>query len=288
MQAAQFEARQFEYASLAQIHSWSDAPRDRPLFETLLAFENFPIDPGSHEAAEALQVRYWGRTNYPLSLMVLPAATGCCVGPSSTVQRFTSEAIDRLLGHFAELLAGFVENPTRSLSAIPLLTAPERAQLATWNAVSSAYPREATVHELFEEQARLRPDAVAISGSGPDVTYAQLNARANRLAARLRLAAVAPETVVAVCTRATVDLVAGMLGVLKAGGAYLPLESRLPRRAARLHARGFRRRRHRHLGRGRRGGLGRCPAPAHRRRRCGVRGRGRSRVGGERPETWPT
>jgi non-ribosomal peptide synthetase component F len=100
--------------------------------------------------------------------------------------------------------------------------------LREWNATEAAYPREACVHELFEAQAARTPDAVAVVFEGERVTYAELNARANRLAHHLRALGVGPDGRVGICVERSVEMVVGLLGILKAGGAYVPLDASYP------------------------------------------------------------
>nr|QEO74828.1 AMP-dependent synthetase and ligase [uncultured bacterium] len=112
---------------------------------------------------------------------------------------------------------------------MPILTEEEeRRLLVEWNETASEYPRSLCLHELFEEQARRRPDAVAVVHGAEQVTYRELNERANRLAHYLRARGVGPETPVAVLLNRSLDLIVGLLGILKAGGAYVPLDAEYP------------------------------------------------------------
>ncbi|MGH2609676.1 MAG: condensation domain-containing protein, partial [Tepidiformaceae bacterium] len=152
LQRLQFEARQFEHTPLVQIHACSAAPRGVPLFETLLGFENFPVDMPQQTDGGAVESRYFGQTNYPLTLIVAPADE-LWVKLMHACPRFEPDTITRLLGHFEQLLTTMAENPARRLGELGMLTAAERRELAAWNATDTSYPREATIHGLFEEQA---------------------------------------------------------------------------------------------------------------------------------------
>ena len=229
LQGQQFAARQFEHTPLAQIHSWSGVPREVPLFETLVAFQNFPTAPHAEtNGGGALKPHCFGMTNYPLALMVWPDKE-LWVRLMYAHPRFEPQTIGRLLGHFRRLLEAIAENPERRLADIPMLTEGERRQLAGWNETSSDYPRDATIHQIFEEQARATPQATAVTFEGERLSYDQLNRRASRLARRLRRAGLVPETAVAVCVDRPTDLATGMLGILKAGGAYVPLDTAYPK-----------------------------------------------------------
>jgi len=142
---------------------------------------------------------------------------------------FGRDTIARMAGHYANLLAAAVEDPTRSLSALPMLNAAERHRLLVdWAQAPGAYPDPATVHGVFEAQAARTPDATALIFDDARLTYRELDARASAIARRLRALDVGCDAVVAVLTQRTPTQVAALLGVLKAGGAYLPLDPTHP------------------------------------------------------------
>jgi amino acid adenylation domain-containing protein/non-ribosomal peptide synthase protein (TIGR01720 family) len=228
LQADQFEARRFEHTPLIQIHSWIDAARDAPLFETLVGFENFPAAGSDYDAGDAaFEFRSFGQTNYPLTLGVLPGSEWV-LKLMYARPRFEPDVIDRLLSHFNQLLTAIASNPARRLSDMLLLAGDKCSRLAEWNKTATSYPRDATIHQLFEDQVRRAPLAVAVTFEGESLTYGALNRRGNRLGRRLREHGVRPETVVAVCVESPIELVTGILGILKAGGAYVPLDPAYP------------------------------------------------------------
>ncbi|HYH82898.1 MAG TPA: condensation domain-containing protein, partial [Longimicrobium sp.] len=131
--------------------------------------------------------------------------------------------VERWVGYLRAVLEGMAADDGRSVDRIPILPEAERALvLREWNATDAAYPREACVHELFEAQVARTPGAVAVVFEGERVTYAELNARANRLAHHLRALGVRPDARVGICVERSVEMVVGLLGILKAGGAYVP------------------------------------------------------------------
>ena len=141
---------------------------------------------------------------------------------------FDAATVRRMLGHFRVLLAGAVADPQAPVSQLPLLPAEERQQLLVdWNATAVAVP-PGCVHELFEAQAAALPEAVAAMADGEYVTYGELNRQADQVAGYLREAGVGPEVLVGVCLRRSLRRLAAVLGVLKAGGAYLPLDPAHP------------------------------------------------------------
>lgn len=142
---------------------------------------------------------------------------------------FEEGTIKRLVGHFVNLLEGIVTNADQRLSALPMLTEPERHQLQEeWNNTTVDYPHDKCVHQLFEEQVERTPDAVAVVFEGQELTYRKLNERANQLAHHLLELGVGPETLVGLCVDRSLDLIVAILGILKAGGVYLPVDPNDP------------------------------------------------------------
>ena len=133
--------------------------------------------------------------------------------------------IRRMIGHFQTLLRSAVSKPDCRLCELELLTKAERNQiLVAWNRTRRDYPRGKRLHELFEEQVERTPESVAVVYESQELSYRELNRRANRLASYLRSLGVGPEVVVGLCLDRSVEMVVGLLGVLKSGGGYLPLD----------------------------------------------------------------
>jgi amino acid adenylation domain-containing protein len=142
---------------------------------------------------------------------------------------FDKSTIIRMVDHYQTLLRGIVLDPGQPISDLPLLTKAERQQLLVeWNDSRTDYPRDSCIYELFEEQVERTPDAVAVVFGGIQITYMQLNARANQLAHQLRDLGVGPDVLVGICMKRSVEMVVGLLGILKAGGAYVPLDPEYP------------------------------------------------------------
>jgi amino acid adenylation domain-containing protein len=143
---------------------------------------------------------------------------------------FEASTIDRMLGHFQTLLESIVANPEQRLSDLPLLTEEDQYRLLVeWNDTKSDYPEHMCIHQLFEEQVRQTPEAVAVVFEGEKLTYSELNRRANALAYALQALGVGPEALVGVCMERSLEMVIALLGILKAGGAYVPLDPIYPR-----------------------------------------------------------
>ena len=222
--------RDFEHTPLVKIQGWSDVSPGKPLFESILAFENYQLNSALREQGEKWERREFhliGATNYPLTV------TGY-LEPELLLEiaydrrRFADPTIRRMLGHLERLLEGMVGDPNQRLADLSLLTEEERYQLLVgWNDTKRDYPR-GCVHESFEDQVERRPDAIAVVFGDQQLTYRELNQRANQLAHYLRKQKVGPEVLVGLCMERSLEMVVGLLGILKAGGAYVPLDPFYP------------------------------------------------------------
>ena len=142
---------------------------------------------------------------------------------------FNSQTIERMVVHFQNLLEAIVENPDQNVGHLPLLLDSERHQLLVeWNNTATDYPKDKCIHFLFEEQVEKTPDAIAVVFESEQLTYQQLNQRANKLAHHLQTLGVRPEVLVGICVERSIEMVVGLLGILKAGGAYVPLDPNYP------------------------------------------------------------
>jgi amino acid adenylation domain-containing protein/non-ribosomal peptide synthase protein (TIGR01720 family) len=233
LQAEQAEMRQYEYSPLVEVQGWSEVERGVALFETLLAFENYPIAPisdGTKAAGGSLTVaqgQSTERTNYPLTLMIGPGEQ-LLLKVLYQEQYYDAEVIEKVLSHLEQILMSMAANGAQRVGELKMLSAVEEQQVREWNETSSEYARESCIHELFAEQVRVRPEAVAVSFAGEEVSYAELNERANHVAWQLQGVGVGPDVVVGICVERSIELVVGLLGILKAGGAYLPLDVDYP------------------------------------------------------------
>ena len=135
---------------------------------------------------------------------------------------FETETIKRMGDHFKELIEGILSNPTQDIQTLSLLTNPERHQLLIeWNDTKTDYPEDKTIHQLFEEQVTKSPNNIAVVYEDQELTYQQLNERANQLAHHLRALGVGPDTLVAIAVERSLEMIIGLLGILKAGGAHV-------------------------------------------------------------------
>ena len=219
--------REFEYCSLVHIQNWSEAPRGVPLFDSTVTVQNIPVSNNADEPSSALKIRSAGGDFWrggALSLTATPDQSSLRLTISYDVGRFRDEDIVRMMGHVSTLLEEMAAEVDRPLGSLPMLTGSELdEQLVHWNDTAVEYRRDC-VHELFEEQVVRTPDAVAVSFKEEVLTYSQLNARANQLAHHLIQFGVGPEVLVGLCLDRSLEMVVGILGVLKAGAAYVPLD----------------------------------------------------------------
>ena len=170
-----------------------------------------------------------GEGQFDLTLMMLEVKQSLNGVFRYSTDLFDTEMIERMAGHFQCLLEGIVAELETRISQLPLLTEAERQRiLVEWNDTKTPYPADKCVHELFEEQAAKSPDAIAVVFEDEEISYGELNARANRLAHRLRKLGVGPEVLVGLFVERSVEMVVGLLGILKAGGAYVPLDPEYP------------------------------------------------------------
>ncbi|MGZ4979414.1 MAG: non-ribosomal peptide synthetase, partial [Methylobacter sp.] len=214
-----------------QIQGWSEVARGLPLFESLLVFENYPIDQALTEKLDSLtidDITVVDRTSYPLTLSAFPGTElGLEIGYSA--DRFEAGTIERMLGHLQRLLEIFIEQPEKRLSELSIISEAEKQQiLIDWNATEVNYPKDCYIHQLFETQAEQTPDALALAFDGQALTYAELNAKVNQLAHYLIGQGVGPDMLVGVCLERSLEMVIGLLAILKAGGAYVPLDPAYP------------------------------------------------------------
>jgi len=170
-----------------------------------------------------------GTAKLDLTLGVIDEPEGLRVELEYATDLFEESTATRLLGHLETLLTALAADPEGRVSELPLLTPAERGQLLAWRGEAAEYPRQSCIHELFAVIAARRPEAVAVVSGGEQLSYGDLERRANRLARFLLRLGAGPEIPVGLCLPRSLDAVVAMLAVLKCGGAYLPLDPGHPR-----------------------------------------------------------
>jgi amino acid adenylation domain-containing protein/non-ribosomal peptide synthase protein (TIGR01720 family) len=228
LQEEQIEQRPHDWTPLTEIQQRVDLPAGEPLLSSLLVFESYPFDATLGDRLEGLRIREVAlaeRTNYPLTLTVV--ARGGLALRLIADPRFEPATVRRLLAHLETLLEGLAADPESRPAGRPLLSPAERHQLTVeWN--DTARPSRATIPSLFAAQAARTPDAVAVVCGEEEITYAELDRRARRVAGRLLRLGVVPESRVAVPAERSMGLIPTLLGILQAGCAYLPADPELP------------------------------------------------------------
>ncbi len=202
-----------------------------PLFQVMFSLQNT-----SHQVIEASGLRMEALpienkiSQFDLTLMMEEREDGLHGSFEYNTDLFEDATIDRMIGHFRNLLKGIVANPQKRISDFPILSESEQYQLMVeWNQTSSDFPREKCLHQLFEERVKKTPGATAVVSNGYSFSFAELNTRANQLAHYLRKLQVGPEVLVGLSLERSFEMLVGLLGILKAGGAYVPLDPNYPR-----------------------------------------------------------
>ena len=213
-----------------ELHPERDLSRN-PLFQVMFILQNAPRSLPQVSGISFERVEIESSTSpFDLSLFLRERdekLTGFFEYSTDLFDRLT---IKRMIGQFQTLLEGIVADPDQPISTLPLLTEEEKHQLLVeWNDTVADYPKDSCIHKLFEAQVERTPEAVAVQFEGKQLTYRELNRRANQLAGYLQGLGVGPEKLVGICVERSLEMVIGLLGILKAGGAYVPLDPSYPR-----------------------------------------------------------
>ncbi|MDQ4104739.1 MAG: amino acid adenylation domain-containing protein, partial [Actinomycetota bacterium] len=229
LQVQQSGSRRFDFVSLAQLQAWSDLPAGANLFNSVAVFENYPFEeaPEGRPGLRIREVSARDTTNFPLSLRAYLAGQ-LHVELGYDPRLFDARTVTTLAARLRLLLTGIADEPDRPLGQLPWMSAQERHQvLVEFNDTDRAVP-PATLAELFQAQMLRSPTAPAVISEDGDVSFAQLNARANRLARLLVQHGAGPERVVGLALPRSVDIVVAQLAVMKAGAAFVPLDPNYP------------------------------------------------------------
>jgi amino acid adenylation domain-containing protein len=201
----------------------------QPLFQVMLVFQNAPLPalelPGVH--SEPLEVAP-PTARFDLTLLVQPEEAGLKVAVEYNTDIFDCQTIERINGHYQQLLLQIAADPGTCLAQIDILSPAEQRQLEQWGGASQSYGGHHCLHEWFQQQVERTPQAEALAEGDRRLSYEELNRQANKLANYLRKQGAGPEAVVGLCLERSVEMVIGLLAILKAGAAYLPLEPNYP------------------------------------------------------------
>ncbi len=252
LQSQQIKLRQYEHSPLAQVRSWSDVPRGLPLFESILVFQNSVVDLSGLSTGnlEIDNVRSFASSNYPIAFVVVPGSQ-LRLEVRYDLRRFQPLTVTRILRQTEVIINSIVAepnvqlgtlidivhelerkekaNPKELIGELEILSDAEQQQLLVeFNNTRKDYPQDWCIHQLIEQQVERSPTAIAASFEQQQLTYQEVNARANKLARHLQKLGVKPEVLVGICVERSLEMVVGLLGILKAGGAYVPLDPEHP------------------------------------------------------------
>ncbi|MGP3947715.1 non-ribosomal peptide synthetase [Streptomyces sp. 7N604] len=226
-----FRLQSHQFTGLARVQELSGIERGKPLFETLLSFQNYPLDDGHTESWGGIRLTDYdwsGPTNYPVAVRAFPGDQVMLV-LTYYQHRLDDEIARAMLDQLRLLLERLGSEPDRFLWEIETVAGPHAERiLQEWNATAQPFDLDRTLHGLAERQAAIRPDQPAVIAGDGRLTYAELDARANQLARQLVELGVRPGDRVGLCTEKSTATVVGMLGVMKAGAAYVPLDPSYP------------------------------------------------------------
>jgi surfactin family lipopeptide synthetase A len=202
-----------------------------PIFQVMFVLQNAPVEPSDLVDLQLTPLNLeTGTSQYDLTLMMEETEVGLSGSFAYNSDLLERATIRRLVSHFQVLLEGIVANPNRLIEQLPMLTEKDRRQLLIeWNNTSTEYPQDKCVHQLFEEQVERTPDAIAVIFKEQQLTYRELNNRANQLAHYLQKLDIKTDTLVGICIERSLEMIVGLLGILKAGGAYVPLDPNYPK-----------------------------------------------------------
>ncbi|MCP3781740.1 AMP-binding protein, partial [Paenibacillus sp. MZ03-122A] len=200
-----------------------------PLFDTMLVLQNMAQ---TELQLDGLQISAAAFDNlaakFDLTINAVENAQGLQIVLEYRKALFEQATMERWLGHFGNVLATVTQEPLQAIAEIRILSEEEQQQLLQFNDTAADYPHDKTIVDLFEEQVARTPDAVAVVFESERVTYAELNVKANQLARVLRTKDIGTDRVVGIMAERSMEMITGILAILKAGGTYLPVDPAYP------------------------------------------------------------
>jgi len=202
-----------------------------PLFQVMFVLQNVPKPNFSlSDVSVSYEEGYNGTSKFDLTLFMEDSEQGLVATCEYNRDLFNADTINRMLGHFQTLLESIVSDPKQDISKLQLLTPSEFQQLlVAWNDTKTDYPQDKCIHQLFEEQVEKTPSDIAVTFENQQLTYRELNNRANQLARYLQHLGVTPDVMVGICVERSIEMVVGLLAIMKAGGTYMPLDPAYPK-----------------------------------------------------------
>lgn len=222
---------EFETTSLTDIKSYYGIKGTGNIFDSIVVIDNYPLDQKSIRSDSVLNIDSYyilEKTNFDLTLQIL-TFNDIKICFNYDADKFSTSQIERLAGHFSNILNEIINNPHKSISTIEMLGEDEKRKLIyDFNNTAKEYPYHKTIHKLFEERAKEIPDSVAVSFDGRTLSYKELNEKANQLARLLVECGVGNNTMVGLMVPRSLEMIIGIMAILKANGICLPLDTGHP------------------------------------------------------------
>lgn len=223
---------EYGYSFLPDVKAVSPIPLKENLFESLVVFENYPLDSlllNTDVDIKVSEIQAYELTNFDLCLVIAPG-NEMHLALSYAIDRFRPQTAARMLTHLSRIILNMVASPQQPVATLEMLGPDERETLlTTFNATTHPYPEHDCIQTLIEQQVDATPDRMALKSRDAVLSYQEMEQRANQLAHYLRAKGIGPDMPVGVFIDRSIDMVVGVLGIIKAGGAYVPIETEYPK-----------------------------------------------------------
>ncbi|MDR4186349.1 amino acid adenylation domain-containing protein, partial [Bacillus pseudomycoides] len=224
-----YSHQDFPFEKLVEVVQPNRDMSTSPIFQVMFVLQNASMKNLEMSGIKIEQLEiHSGTSKFDLTLSMIEEETILSGSIEYNTELFNQDTIEKMIEHFTLLLEGIVENPNQCLSELPLLTDHEQQMLLEWNETETEYPKDKCFHELFEEQVEKTPDAIAVAFEEEKITYRELNNRANQLAHYLQQCGIGTESLVGLYFERSVEMIVGLMGIWKAGAAYVPLDPSYP------------------------------------------------------------
>ncbi|RFT63252.1 amino acid adenylation domain-containing protein, partial [Bacillus clarus] len=224
-----YEYQDVPFEKIVEVIQPERSTSHSPIFQTMFTLQNTKQElPELHERSLDAMESHASVAKFDLSLNAVEVEEGLFLSFDYKTDLFDVVTIRRMAEHFENWLNEIVEHPDKSLTKLPMLSGLEQQLLEEWNDNAVAYPRESVIHKLFEDQVNRTPDTMAVVDENQQLTYRELNEKANQLAHYLQKCGIGTESLVGLCFQRSVDMIVGLMGIWKAGAAYVPLDPSYP------------------------------------------------------------
>ena len=231
------EVNHYSYCGLSEVQRLSSVQSGDPLFNVLFVFENYPAGEAGEETDLVIKdVQGHEKTNYPITVTAFISGGQLQLKIDYDKECFADEVVKTLLTHITNFMLRVMEDAEQAISKVRILEEQERKKiLVDWNDTNALYPKDKTIYQLFESQAKKNPNNIAVIFEDQKLSYKDLNKKSNQLAHLIRAKYkkqskkdLKPDSLIGLCVERSLDMIIGILGILKAGGAYVPLDPDYP------------------------------------------------------------